>query len=74
MNPLFWATIAVAGVTLLGCAAPVLLLAFRVGKLTGQTEARMQAGESDRARIWESLGALGGKLDRHIETAHRVVR
>jgi hypothetical protein len=65
------ATLAIAGVAVLGCIGSVLLLAFRVGKLTGVTEARIQQGESDRARIWESIGALVAKVDRHIETVHR---
>lgn len=61
------ATLAIAGVAVLGCVGSVLLLAFRVGKLTGELTARMTLGENDRVRIWQSLGALVEKFDRHIE-------
>lgn len=65
-----WAPLAIASVAILGCIGSVLLLAFRIGKLTGNVEARMSQGETDRVNIWTQLGALGAKLDRHIETRH----
>jgi hypothetical protein len=45
----------------------VLLLAYRVGRLTGAMEARMNTSEADRVNIWKQLGALASKMDRHIE-------
>lgn len=68
------ATLAVAGVAVLGCIGSVLLLAFRVGKLTGELTARMTVGDNDRVRIWQSIGALTGKIDRHIERHVRGAR
>ena len=64
-------TLALAAVAVLGCISSVLLLAFRVGRLTGMTEARMAHSEADRTRIWQAIGALVSKVDRHIE-GHRM--
>lgn len=69
-----WASVTVAATSVFTCAGAVLLLAFRVGKLTGQYDARLQSGETDRSRIWESIGTLTGRLDHHIESAHRGMR
>lgn len=68
------ATLALAGVAILGSLGSVLLLAFRVGKLTGELTARMTVGENDRVRIWQQLGALAAKYERHIERHGRVTR
>jgi hypothetical protein len=65
------ATIAGAVVSVLVCVGSVLLLAYRIGRLTGTVETRMSFGETDRANIWTAIGALGGKVDRHIEISHR---
>lgn len=62
-----YATLALAGVAVLGCISSVLLLAFRVGKLTGSVEARMSQSDTDRAGIWRAIGVLTAKVDRHIE-------
>lgn len=70
MNATELSTLAVAGVTVLGCVGSILLLAYRIGRLTGSTEARITHGESDRVRIWEHMGAILSKLERHIETPH----
>jgi hypothetical protein len=56
-----------AGMAIFGTMGSVLLLAFRVGRLTGTMEARMSTSESDRVNIWKQLGALASKVDRHIE-------
>lgn len=65
------ATLAVAGVVIVTAIGSILLLSYRIGRLTGTTEARISYGENDRTHIWEKLGALGSKLDRHIETHGR---
>lgn len=65
------ATLAIAGVAVIGSVSSVLLLAYRVGRLTGATEARIAHGETDRVNIWRQLGAIAAKLDRHIESHGR---
>lgn len=60
-------TLVLAATTMLGSIGAVLLLAFRVGRLTGVTEARINNGDSDRSRIWQAIGEVVAKLDRHIE-------
>lgn len=60
-------TLALAAVAILGCIGSVLMLAYRVGRLTGGVEARMLTGEQDRTKLWEQFGAIMAKLDRHIE-------
>lgn len=67
MSPTEYATLALAAVAIVGCIGSVLLLAYRIGRLTGTTEARIRSGETDRANIWRAIGALTGKMDRHIE-------
>lgn len=71
MNKADWVTAAIVAVPVLTLAGAVLLLAFRVGKLTGQTEARINAGDTDRSRIWEAIGKLTARQDRHVEVMHR---
>jgi hypothetical protein len=61
------ATLAIAGVAVLGCIGSVLLLAFRVGRLTGEITARQKAGEDDRIRLWQALGALTDRINTHVE-------
>lgn len=63
----------IAALSILGSIGSTLLLAYRVGKLTGDTEARVKAGEDDRANIWRALGILTGRYDKHIEH-HSVKR
>lgn len=70
MNPAITGAFIVAGASVLGSIGAVLLLAFRVGRLTGQYEARLQFGDADRVNIWKQIGALGSKVDRHIESRH----
>lgn len=60
-------TLALAGIAIMTSVGSVLLLAFRVGKLTGTIEARMANADSDRSRIWQAIGELVAKFDRHIE-------
>jgi len=59
-----------AGVAVLCSIGSVLLLAYRIGRLTGSTEARIAHGENDRVRIWQAIGQVVAKVDRHIETPH----
>jgi hypothetical protein len=66
-----WIGAATAAITII---LSVLLLAYRVGRLTGTMETRMSQSEADRTRIWERLGAIADKLDRHVETPHRSIR
>lgn len=67
MTAQVYASLALAGVAVIGAIGSVFLLAFRVGKLTGSVEARMSHGETDRVNIWRAIGALTAKMDRHIE-------
>lgn len=60
-------TLSIAAVAVLGSIGSVLMLAYRVGKLSGEIGARMVGSETDRARLWQAIGALTDKLDRHIE-------
>lgn len=71
MSHIDWVNVAIVAVPVLTMAGAVLLLTFRVGKLTGQTEARITAGDEDRSRIWEAIGRLTGRQDRHVEVMHR---
>jgi hypothetical protein len=64
-------SLAVALTAVLGAVGSVLLLAYRVGKLTGSAEARLQAGVGDRRALWEAVGVLTGRFDRHIEQPHQ---
>jgi len=54
----------------LGSIGATLLLAFRVGRLTGTVTARLDHADTDRVNIWKQLGNLAGKVDRHIEARH----
>lgn len=71
MTTINWVNVAIVAVPVLTMAGAVLVLAFRVGKLTGQTEARINAGDADRSRIWEAIGKLTARQDRHVEVMHR---
>lgn len=72
MNASEITAIVLAAVAVITCIGSILLLAFRVGRLTGTIESRMSQGETERTRIWEAIGALVAKVDRHIETPHRI--
>lgn len=63
-------TLVIAGLTVMTVIGSILLLAYRVGRLTGTVEARMTYGDGDRIKIWQEIGALTAKFDRHIETRH----
>lgn len=67
MNPVEVGTLIIAGIAVASSIASVLLLAYRVGRLTGTVEARLQHGDTDRVNIWRQLGALAERLNRHIE-------
>lgn len=67
-------TLILAGVAVFTSVASVLLLAFRVGKLTGSTEARMASMTDESGRQWQAIGRIDGKLDRHIEAKHQPGR
>jgi hypothetical protein len=71
VNAMDIAVLITAGAAILGSIGSVLLLAYRVGRLTGSTEARITHGETDRSNLWRALGELMAKVDRHIETPHR---
>jgi hypothetical protein len=66
------AAIVTAAVAVCGSIGSVLLLAVHVGKLTGDHEARIKSGEDDRRAIWQGVGVLTGRFDRHIETHGRL--
>lgn len=70
MSVELYASLALAAVAVIGCISSVLMLAFRVGRLTGELTARITVGETDRVNIWRSIGALTAKMDRHIESRH----
>jgi hypothetical protein len=65
------ASLAIAVVTVVSAIGAVLLLAFRVGRLTGALEQRLANGETDRSKLWEAIGALVAWRDRHVEQTHR---
>ena len=57
----------IAAMAVLGSIGSVLLLAVRVGRLSGSFEARINAGEDDRRALWSAIGVLTGRYDRHLE-------
>lgn len=61
-------TLIMASVAVLGSIGSVLLLAFRVGALTGRMDARISNGEADREQIWKAVGAMTDRFNRHVET------
>lgn len=67
-------TLILASVAVLGSIGSVLLLAFRVGALTGRMDARMSNGEADREQIWKAIGAITDRFNRHTETHNRAKR
>lgn len=67
MTPTDVGTLILAGIAIVGCIGSVLLLAYRVGRLTGTTEARISFAENDRTHLWQKLGGIASKLDRHVE-------
>lgn len=67
MNLTVAATLAMAGVAILGSMMSMLLLSYRIGRLTGTTETRISAGEDDRSKLWRVVDALDAKLDTHLQ-------
>lgn len=74
MSPDLIAALVTAGVAVLGSIGSVLLLAFRVGNLTGKMDARMSSGEVDRTQIWKAISALTDRFNRHTETHLKAKR
>lgn len=74
MTPAVVAELITAGVAVIGSIGSVLLLAYNVGRLTGNSDARLKTGEDDRGQLWKSLGILTGRFDRHIEQPHAARR
>ena len=70
MNNTILGALIVAGVTVIGNIAAMLALVYRIGRLTGTVEARLNSGDVDRANIWQQIGTVIGKLDRHMERGH----
>lgn len=58
----------VAAIAVLGSIGSVLLLAFKVGALTGKMDARISHGDADREQIWKAIGAITDRYNRHVET------
>ena len=67
MNIATIVSLVIAVTSVLGTIGSVLLLAYRVGRLTGATDARITHGEKDRASLWHQVTGLAARFDRHIE-------
>ena len=56
-----------AAVAVLGSIGSVLLLAFRVGTMSGKIDARLEISQDDRTNIWKALDVLSGRFNKHVE-------
>lgn len=73
MNTTELASLVIASLAVAGAIGSVLMLAYRVGRLTGATEARMSQGDTDRTNLWRALGELTERFNRHIDQ-HQITR
>ncbi len=63
-----------AAVAVLGSIGSVLLLAFRVGAISGKIDARMTSCEQDRSNMWKAIDVVTGRFNRHMERQARSRR
>lgn len=67
MNAETIAALASAGASIVGSMMCVLLLAYRVGKLTGTVEARISASEKDYSWLRGVVETLSAAFHKHLE-------
>jgi len=65
-----WVTAGIMALTMIGS---LVVLAFKIGSLSGQVTSFMATSERDRAEQLKDIGRIEERYERHIETSHRGV-
>lgn len=60
----------VAGVLVLGMIGSIIVLAFRLGVLSGRIESFMRTADRDRTETNQILVRIEGKVDGYLMTSH----
>ena len=61
----------VASIAVLGSIGSTLLLAYRVGIMTGEIRTRVDGSEKDRINLWAALALQVERFNRHLDERHQ---
>lgn len=70
MNATEVGTLILAAMAVIGSILSVLALSYRVGRLTGKVDTRIDHGEADRDKIWQAIGKLADRMNQHVDEHH----